>query len=138
VDAFKFHPGVYRQAAGILGLEVGQCLMVSVNSFDVLCEQACGYRDALVNRERLPYEDTRYQPNVTVSNFTELARTTAPFRPMPDARGLWQIGTDDSHNLFFRKSRAVNDKHLIVPAVFRAMVNGHQPDVSLAFEHTPD
>jgi 2-haloacid dehalogenase len=36
VGAFKPHPGVYRRAATILGLEVGQCLMVSANSFDVM------------------------------------------------------------------------------------------------------
>ena len=73
VGAFKPHPGVYRRAAGILGLEVGACLMVSANSFDVLGARACGYRGAFVNRDGLPYEETPYQPDVTVTNFTELA-----------------------------------------------------------------
>ena len=31
VGAFKPHPGVYRRAAHILGLEIGECLMVSAN-----------------------------------------------------------------------------------------------------------
>ena len=71
--AFKPHPAVYRGAAGVLELEVNECLMVSANSFDILGARACGYRGAFVNRYNLPYEDTSYQPDVAVSDFTELA-----------------------------------------------------------------
>lgn len=71
--AFKPHPAVYRGAAGTLGLAVNECLMVSANSFDILGARACGYRGAFVNRYNLPYEDTAYQPDVTVGDFTELA-----------------------------------------------------------------
>ncbi len=73
VGAFKPHPAVYRGAAGKLGLEVNECLMVSANSFDIMGARACGYRGAFVNRYNLPYEDTQFQPDVTVCNFTELA-----------------------------------------------------------------
>jgi 2-haloacid dehalogenase len=73
VGAFKPHPGVYRRAATILGLEPAQCLMVSANSFDVMGARACGYRGAYVDRYRLPYEDTPYRPDVTVDDFTALA-----------------------------------------------------------------
>ena len=73
VGAFKPHPGVYRRAATLLDLEVGQCMMVSANSFDVLGARACGMRGAFVNRNALPYEETPYQPDVEVENFTELA-----------------------------------------------------------------
>ena len=73
VGAFKPHPGVYRRAATVLKLEVGQCLMVSANSYDVMGARACGLRGAYVNRYRLPYEDTPYQPDVTVKDFAELA-----------------------------------------------------------------
>lgn len=73
VGAFKPHPGVYRYAAGKLGLEVGECLMVSANSFDVMGARMCGFRGAFVNRGNLPYEDSPYRPDVTVANFTELA-----------------------------------------------------------------
>ena len=72
VGAFKPHPAVYRGAAGKLGLEVGECIMVSANSFDIMGARACGYRGAFVNRYQLPYEDTSYQPDVTVNDFTEL------------------------------------------------------------------
>ena len=34
--------------------------------------RACGYGGAFVNRYKLPYEDTPYQPDVTVRDFTEL------------------------------------------------------------------
>lgn len=73
VGAFKPHPAVYRAAAGTLELEVNECLMVSANSFDIMGARACGYMGAFVNRYCLPYEDTPYQPDVTVCNFTELA-----------------------------------------------------------------
>ena len=71
--AFKPHPGIYLRAAGILGLEVNECLMVSANSFDVMGARACGYRGAFVNRYGLPYEDTPYLPDITVPDFTRLA-----------------------------------------------------------------
>ncbi len=73
VGAFKPHPGVYRRAAHILGIEIGECLMVSANSFDVMGARACGMRGAFVNRYGLPYEDSPHVPDVTVTNFTELA-----------------------------------------------------------------
>ncbi|MEX1020537.1 MAG: HAD-IA family hydrolase, partial [Litorilinea sp.] len=75
VGAFKPHPAVYRRAATLLGLEVGECLMVSSNSFDVVGARACGFRAAYVNRYRLPYEDTPYLPDVETRNFGELAQT---------------------------------------------------------------
>jgi len=73
VGAFKPHPGVYRRAAANLGLEVGECMMVSSNSFDVVGARACGFRGAFVDRYGLPYEDSPFQPDVTVSDFTALA-----------------------------------------------------------------
>jgi 2-haloacid dehalogenase len=71
---FKPHPAVYRSAAGILGLEPGEIMMVSSNSFDVVGARACGYRGAYVNRYGLPYEDMPYRPDVVVRDFSELAR----------------------------------------------------------------
>jgi len=71
--AFKPHPAVYRGAAQYLGLEVGECLMVSANSFDPIGARACGFRAIYVNRYALPSEDHHYQPDATVQNFSELA-----------------------------------------------------------------
>jgi 2-haloacid dehalogenase len=77
IGAFKPHPAVYRRAAGLVGLEPGECLMVSSNSFDVVGARSCGLRGAYVNRYRLPYEDTPYQPDVTVDDFAALADALA-------------------------------------------------------------
>ena len=73
VGAFKPSPGVYRRAAQEINLEVNECLMVSANAFDVMGARACGYRAAYVDRYDLPYDDTPHLPDVTVTNFTELA-----------------------------------------------------------------
>ncbi|MDE2953634.1 MAG: haloacid dehalogenase type II [Gemmatimonadota bacterium] len=77
MGAFKPHPAVYRRAAQILGLEVGECMMVSANSFDVVGARACGLRGAYVNRYNLPYEDSPYRTDITVADFTELAEAVA-------------------------------------------------------------
>ena len=72
VGAFKPHPGVYRRAAGILGFEPGQLMMVSAHPFDVAGARACGYRGAYVNRYGFP-DDDRFPPNLEVAHFTALA-----------------------------------------------------------------
>ena len=73
VGAFKPHPAVYRRAALMLSLEVGECMMISANSFDVVGARACGLQAAFVNRNKLPYDDTPYKPQIKVRDFTELA-----------------------------------------------------------------
>ncbi|MCI0882420.1 MAG: haloacid dehalogenase type II, partial [Chloroflexi bacterium] len=75
VGSFKPAPGVYRRAARNLGMEPGEIIMVSANSFDVMGARTCGFRGAYVNRYDLPFEDThkQYEPDVTVKNFAELA-----------------------------------------------------------------
>ena len=73
--AFKPHPGVYRSAARILDMEPSDLIMVSSNSFDVMGARTCGLRGIYVNRYNLPFEDTdaRYEPDLTVSDFSEMA-----------------------------------------------------------------
>ncbi len=73
VGVFKPSPAVYRKAASILGLETGQCLMISSNSFDYVGARACSFRAAFVNRNNAPLEISPFVPDLTVSNFTELA-----------------------------------------------------------------
>ena len=73
MGVFKPSPAVYRKAAAILGLETGQCLMVSSNSFDYVGARACSLRAAFVNRNDAPLEASPFVPDITVSNFTELA-----------------------------------------------------------------
>jgi 2-haloacid dehalogenase len=70
---FKPHPAVYRGAAVLLGLDPCEIMMVAAHSFDILGARACGFRGVFVNRYRLPYEESPFQPDLTVSNFLELA-----------------------------------------------------------------
>ena len=71
--AFKPHPSVYRTAARILRSEPQEIMMVAAHSFDIMGARACGFRGALVNRSQLPFEETRYQPDITVDDFNQLA-----------------------------------------------------------------
>ena len=70
--AFKPHPGVYRAAARILESEPNRIMMVAAHSFDIMGARASGYRGAFVNRYALPFEETPYQPDLVVDDFTEL------------------------------------------------------------------
>jgi len=70
---FKPSPAVYRKAAFILGLEAGECMMISSNSFDIVGARACSFRAGFVNRTNAPLEVSSYLPDVQVSDFTELA-----------------------------------------------------------------
>ena len=71
--AFKPHPSVYRTAARILESEPDQIMMVTAHSIDVIGARSCGYRGAFVNRYKLPFEETIYQPDVTTCDLRELA-----------------------------------------------------------------
>ena len=73
--SFKPHTGVYRSATRLLGLEPGEVIMVSSNSFDVMGARTCGLRGIFVNRELVPYEDTddQYLPDLEVADFGEMA-----------------------------------------------------------------
>ena len=73
VGQFKPSPAVYRKAASILGLEAGECLMISSNSFDCLGARTCSFRAAFVNRAHAPWEISPFVPDLTVADFTELA-----------------------------------------------------------------
>jgi 2-haloacid dehalogenase len=70
---FKPHAAAYREAAKILGCAPGRIMHVANHAFDCIGAQAQGMRAGYVNRRRRPYEDTPYQPDLVVENFTELA-----------------------------------------------------------------
>lgn len=77
VGFFKPHPAVYRTATQILEVEPGEVMMVAAHSFDILGARTCGFRGAFVNRYKLPYETSPLQPDLTVSDFIELADAMA-------------------------------------------------------------
>ncbi len=70
---FKPAPAVYRKAAMILGLEAGECMMISSNSFDIVGARACSFRAAFVNRTKAPLEVSSYLPDIQVDDFNGLA-----------------------------------------------------------------
>ena len=47
--------------------------MVAAHSFDILGARACGFRGAFVNRYRLPYEESKLQPDLVTDDFVQLA-----------------------------------------------------------------
>ena len=57
----------------MLESEPHEIMMVAAHSFDVMGARACGFRGAFVNRYRLPFEETRFRPDITVDDFNELA-----------------------------------------------------------------
>ena len=71
---FKPHPSVYRLAANSLNLEPNQIMMVAAHSFDILGARHSGYRGAYVDRYDLPYDESKFIPDITVSNFDELCQ----------------------------------------------------------------
>ncbi|MDE2843612.1 MAG: haloacid dehalogenase type II, partial [Chloroflexota bacterium] len=73
VGAFKPSPGIYRKAVQSLRCEPGEIMMVAAHAFDILGAQACGFRGGYVNRYNLPTEDSEYQPDIVVEDFTGLA-----------------------------------------------------------------
>ena len=72
VGAFKPSPGIYRKAVQRLQCEPGEIMMVAAHAFDILGAQACGFRGGYVNRYNLPTEDSEYQPDIIVEDFTGL------------------------------------------------------------------
>ena len=73
VGRFKPHPTVYRAAAVELGLEPGECCMISAHPFDILGSRLCGYRAIYVNRYGTPITDAPVEPDAVVADFAELA-----------------------------------------------------------------
>ena len=75
VGFFKPVSGVYRRAALEAGHEIGELIMVSANSFDVVGARSAGMRAVFVNRNQLPFDDVAdaLHPDAAVADFTELA-----------------------------------------------------------------
>ena len=73
VGRFKPHPSVYRMAAAEIACDPGEIMMVAAHSFDILGARACGFRGAFVNRYRLPYEESKLQPDLVTDDFVQLA-----------------------------------------------------------------
>lgn len=63
VRKYKTHPEAYALGEQATGLNAGQILFVSSNSWDALGATWYGYRTLWVNRQRLPFEELGTQPS---------------------------------------------------------------------------
>ena len=66
----------YRRAqmtAEIIGEAKTSIMHLANHAFDCIGAKACGMRTAFIDRRKRPYGETPHQPDLIVSNFTELA-----------------------------------------------------------------
>jgi len=71
--SFKPHVATYRTAAELLGAPPDAILFVANHAFDCVGAKAYGMRTCFVDRRKRPFGDWPYQPDLVVSDFTELA-----------------------------------------------------------------
>jgi 2-haloacid dehalogenase len=71
--SFKPHVATYRIAAELLGAPPDAILFVANHAFDCVGAKAYGMRTCFVDRRKRPFGDWPYQPDLVVSDFTELA-----------------------------------------------------------------
>lgn len=72
VREFKPAPAAYRHAAGVLGVPIGQVVLVSCNAFDVVGANAAGMRTVWVNRTGGAFDTIGDRPHVTISGLDGL------------------------------------------------------------------
>jgi 2-haloacid dehalogenase len=65
--------GCFKPHAEIMAAQPGEILFVANHAFDCVGAKAFGMRAAFIDRRKRPYGDWPYQPDLVVSNFTELA-----------------------------------------------------------------
>jgi 2-haloacid dehalogenase len=74
---FKPHWKAYAKAAEILGVDRCSILFVANHAFDCIGAKSYGMRTAFIDRRKRPFGQTPYQPDLIVTDFTELAATLA-------------------------------------------------------------
>ena len=71
-STFKPHVAAYRTAAELLGAAPESILFVASHVFDCVGAKAYGMRSCFVNRRGEPFGDWPYQPDMIVSDLSEL------------------------------------------------------------------
>ena len=71
--SFKPHVATYRTAAELLGAPPDAILFVANHAFDCVGAKAYGMRTCFVDRRKRPFGEWPYQPDLVVSDFSELA-----------------------------------------------------------------
>jgi 2-haloacid dehalogenase len=74
---FKPHWKTYAKAAEIIGEEPSGILFVANHAFDCIGAKSFGMRTAFIDRRKRPFGETPHQPDLVVSDFSELAATLA-------------------------------------------------------------
>ena len=75
---FKPHFASYRKMAEILATEPAAIMHVANHPFDCIGAKAYGMRAAYIDRRRRPFGDTPHQPDLIVTDFSELAVKLGP------------------------------------------------------------
>lgn len=70
---FKPHNATYTKAAEIVGLDRSDILFVANHTFDCIGAKAAGLKTAFIDRRKRPFGNSKYTPDVTVSDMAELA-----------------------------------------------------------------
>ena len=74
---FKPHWKTYATAAEIIGEDPTRILFVANHAFDCIGAKSYGMRTAFVNRRKRPFGHTPHQPDLVVTDFSELASVLA-------------------------------------------------------------
>jgi 2-haloacid dehalogenase len=72
-NAFKPHRATYEMAAGKMGVAMDEVLFVANHEFDCVGAKAAGMRVVFIDRRRRPFARWPHQPDLIVSDMTELA-----------------------------------------------------------------
>jgi 2-haloacid dehalogenase len=70
---FKPHWKTYAKAEEIIGEDRSSTLFVANHAFDCIGAKSFGMRTAFIDRRQRPFGQTAHQPDLFVSNFSELA-----------------------------------------------------------------
>ena len=78
-EAGFFKPAwqTYAKAEELIGLDRSQLLFVANHAFDCIGAKSWGMRTAFIDRRRRPFGQTPHQPDLIVTDFSELAKTMA-------------------------------------------------------------
>ena len=72
-NAFKPHRATYEMAARRMGVAMDRVLFVANHEFDCVGAKAAGMRTVFIDRRRRPFARWPHQPDLIVSDMTELA-----------------------------------------------------------------
>lgn len=85
--SFKPHVDTYRTAARLIDLDPSEILFVANHAFDCVGAKAAGLKTAFVDRRKRPFGNSRYRPDLVVTDFAELGAAVASLVPQSQPAG---------------------------------------------------